>query len=180
VTASNSSRATGPRRNEQIRSSAVRVVDATGTMLGEMDASSAIAMARDLGLDLVEVSPGAVPVCKIYDYAKEKFRTERITRATAHRNSTKMHISEVQLRVMIGDNDLLTKARTADRALGKQQRVRVIVILHGRLIARPEMAADVLARFYEKLEHPMEVESTGGTERRITVMLRPVAAAHTD
>lgn len=168
-----------PLRNEAIRAREVRVVDETGVMLGVMAIGAALAIAAERDLDLVELGAQATPpVCRLLNYQKEKFRADQVLRAAKHRAVAQGHVSEVQLRPAIGAHDMLTKVKIAERALGKGHRVRVIAILHGRYISRPEVARDLLTSFCELVTHPMSVEVGHGSERRIVWILKPALHPH--
>jgi translation initiation factor IF-3 len=170
-----------PRRNEGIRALEVRVIDESGVSLGVMAIEDALAIAEERELDLVELGADAVPpVCRLLDYHKEKFRAERAQRAAKHRTVAQGHVSEVQLRPAIAVHDMLTKAKIADRALAKGHRVRVIAILHGRHISRPEVAHDLLSRFCEMVTHPKDIEVGNGSERRIVWVLKPTHHASSE
>ena len=104
-----------PRVNERIRVPRVYVVDDAGEKLGEMDTIEALAMARERGMDLVEVAPTArPPVCKIADFGKLKYEKKK-RETEARKNQVIVEIKEIKLRPKTDDHDFDVKLRTLPR-----------------------------------------------------------------
>jgi translation initiation factor IF-3 len=157
--------------NEQIRASELRVIGPDGESLGILTRSEALLKAEELDLDLVEVND-TPPVAKLQDYAKEKFRADREMRK--HRRVDPQHeVKEIQLKPTTDVHDMATKARAASGFLAKGNRVRVVVLLRGRLVQRPEMGEAALERFYALLEGSFVAEHHSINGNRISVALRP-------
>jgi translation initiation factor IF-3 len=120
------------RVNHQIRAKEVRVVGAEGENLGVLPLSEAISRAQEVGLDLIEISPNAVPpVAKIMEYGKfqyEQQKKRREIKAKSHTTETK----SVQVKIGTGDHDMQLKARKAAEWLGEGHRVKVDLFLWGR------------------------------------------------
>jgi translation initiation factor IF-3 len=120
------------RINHQIRAAEVRVIGAEGENLGVLPLSEAIARAEEAGLDLIEISPLAVPpVAKIMEYGKfhyEQQKKRREMKAKSHVTETK----SVQVKIGTGENDLNLKARRAAEWLSEGHRVKVDLFLWGR------------------------------------------------
>ena len=120
------------RINNEIRAQELRVVGAEGENLGVLSLSDALATALRSGLDLIEISPSAVPpVAKIMDYGKfeyERSKKEKIAKAKTKISETK----DVQIKVGTGDNDMLLKAKKAAEWLAEGHRVRAELFLKGR------------------------------------------------
>jgi len=120
------------RVNHQIRAKEVRVVGAEGENLGVLALSEAISRAEALGLDLIEISPNAVPpVAKIMEYGKFQYEAQKKRREM----KAKSHITEtksVQVKIGTGDHDMQLKARRAAEWLGEGHRVKVDLFLWGR------------------------------------------------
>jgi len=118
--------------NQEIRARELRVIGAQGENLGVLPFEAALAAAKVAGLDLIEISPSAVPpVAKIADYGKfeyERGKKEKAVRAKAKVSETK----EVQIKVGTGDNDMMLKARKAAEWLAEGHRVRAELFLKGR------------------------------------------------
>jgi len=116
------------RINHHIRISQIMVIDEDGERLGVMSPDDARRIARDKGLDLVEVAPGArPPVCRIMDYGRFKYE-QRKRQKKQHQMQTKI----IKLRPKTDPNDLATKLRHAKRFLEAGDRVRFVVRMRGR------------------------------------------------
>ncbi|MFZ2500898.1 MAG: translation initiation factor IF-3 [Minisyncoccia bacterium] len=120
------------RINNEIRAQELRVINADGTNLGVLTLEAALAAAKVAGLDLIEISPSALPpIAKIIDYGKfeyERSKKEKAVKAKVKVSETK----EVQIKVGTGDNDMLLKARKAAEWLTAGHRVRAELFLKGR------------------------------------------------
>lgn len=120
------------RINNEIRAQELRVIGAGGENLGVLPLAEALATAKTAGLDLIEISPSAVPpVAKIMDYGKfeyERNKKEKVARAKVKISETK----EVQIKVGTGDNDMDLKAKKAAEWLAESHRVRAELFLKGR------------------------------------------------
>jgi translation initiation factor IF-3 len=137
--------------NYQIRSEQVRLIDQNSVMVGIVDTKRAISLAKDCGLDLVEISPKAVPpVCKILDSGKFKYEMKK--KATQDRKKQKnFAVKEIKLRPNIGENDLLIKSQRVSRLLSEGHKVKVAVYFRGRERARPEVGEELLKKIFETL-----------------------------
>ena len=133
----------------------------------------ALTLASEQGLDLVEVAPEAnPPVAKLMNYSREQFRAQR--EAKKHKSADHSHeVKEIQLKATIELHDLQTKATAANKFLKKGNRVRVVVILRGRLQQRPEMVDNVLEKFFALLEGTYVAEHRSAGGGRTSVILRP-------
>lgn len=133
--------------NEEIRDREVRVIGADGEQLGIMSASQALAIAEEAELDLVKISPKAVPpVCKIMDYGK--FRFEQAKREKeAKKNQHVVEIKEVRMSPGIDVGDFNTKLRSAQKFLSEGNRVKVTVRFRGREMAHTEIGLNLLKDF---------------------------------
>ena len=120
------------RINHQIRAAEVRVIGPEGENIGVISLSDALARAEELGLDLIEISPNAVPpVAKIMEYGKFSYEQEKKRReikAKSHTTETK----SVQVKIGTGDNDMALKAKRAAEWLSEGHRVKVDLFLWGR------------------------------------------------
>lgn len=133
--------------NEEIRDREVRLIGADGAQLGIMSSAQAMSMAEEAGLDLVKISPKAVPpVCKIMDYGK--FRFEQAKRdKEAKKNQHVVEIKEVRMSPGIDVGDFNTKLRSAQKFLGEGNRVKVTVRFRGREMAHTEIGLNLLKDF---------------------------------
>lgn len=135
--------------NEEILDKEIRLLAADGSMLGVVPTQSALAMAEEQELDLVKISPNAVPpVCKLMDYGK--FRFDQLKKdKEAKKNQRVMEIKEIRMSPGIDTNDLNTKMRNAIRFLSDGNRVKVTVRFRGREMAHTDIGEQLLIRFAE-------------------------------
>ncbi|MGN6483108.1 MAG: translation initiation factor IF-3 [Thermomicrobiales bacterium] len=171
------SRPVQTRVNERIRIREVRLIDDEGNQVGIIPTRDALEMARERGLDLVEVAPNAVPpVCRLMDYGKfryEQSRKERESRKSQHVTRVK----EVRIEPKIGDHDLETKGRQAAKFLEAGDKVKISVLFRGRSITHPELGRELLDQLQEQLKEIGTVEQTPRMEgRTMTMYLAPVRA----
>lgn len=147
-----------------------------GEQLGIVPTNDAKQMAYDVDLDLVLISPQAVPpVAKIMDYGK--FRYESIKKAKEQKKNQKVvELKEVWLSATIDTNDMLTKAKSAIKFLSEGDRVRASIRLKGRQMARPEIAVKVMEDFYELVKEDGTIEKKPSQEgRSISMIVVPIA-----
>jgi translation initiation factor IF-3 len=159
-----------------IHISKVRVVDENGTMLGEMGADQARALARERGLDLVEVAPDArPPVCKILDYGKFKYE-EKKKKAKAKTRQHVQELKEVRMRPLTGEHDLQTKLKHAREFLEQGDKVLFTIRFRGREQAHKEIGREVMGKIARALEDIAKVEhaiSQMGPHMHMTLMPKP-------
>jgi translation initiation factor IF-3 len=140
-------------------------------MIGVIPVREALGMARERGLDLVEVSPNAnPPVCRMMDYGKflyEKSKRER----KARKAQRTIDVKEIRLRPKTGEHDIGFKSRDAERFLKQGHKVKVRVRFRGREITYPEIARDLLSGFAERLSAVSEIESSPRMEGRSMLMI---------
>jgi translation initiation factor IF-3 len=137
--------------NKDIRASSVRLIDAEGTQVGVVLIHEAREMARDAGLDLVEVSSSNPPVCKIIDYGKYRYdqtKKEKENKKSQHQ----IKVKEVKLKPNIDEHDLMTKVNRAKDFLEKGNKVKVSCMFRGREMAHQNIGFEVVSRFIKELE----------------------------
>ncbi len=160
--------------NEEIRDKEVRVISAEGEQLGVMSASAALAIAEEAELDLVKISPNAVPpVCKIMNYGKFKF--EQAKREKENRKNQKVvELKEIYLSMTIDVGDLNVKAKKTVEMLGDGNKVKVSIRMRGRQQAHASMGIDVMRRFFDLLGGKAVMDKEPKTEgRNILMILAP-------
>ena len=134
----------------------------------------AMALARQLDLDLVEVAPMATPpVCRIMDYGK--FRYEESQKAKESRKKTiQVSIKEVKFRPKIGKGDFDTKVRHMQEFLAEGHKVKVTLQFRGREMAHPELGSKILDAVIEQVGASAKVEAYARLEgRNMTMVLAP-------
>jgi translation initiation factor IF-3 len=120
------------RINHQIKAPQLRVITAEGENLGTMPTDKALAEARNQGLDLIEISPNAVPpVAKIMDYGKYQYDEKKKSKVAKTRTQTS-ELKTVQVKIGTGEHDLELKAKRVSEWLGEGNRVKIDLYLVGR------------------------------------------------
>ena len=160
--------------NENIRDKEVRVISATGEQLGIMSAGEAFAIAEEEGLDLVKISPNAIPpVCKIMNYGKFKF--EQAKREKENRKNQKIvELKEIYLSMTIDIGDMNVKAKKTLEILADGNKVKVSIRMRGRQMAHATMGVDVMHRFFDMLGGKAVMDKEPKTEgRNILMILSP-------
>ncbi|QNI35148.1 translation initiation factor IF-3 [Alloacidobacterium dinghuense] len=134
------------RINERIRAREVRVIDDKGEQLGIMAPFDALKIARERGLDLVEVSPTAVPpVCRIQDYGKFLYEKDKSERA-ARKKQKVIVVKEVKFSVTVDEHDYQTKKNQAVRFLTEGDKVKASLRFKGRQMAHRELGYAIINR----------------------------------
>lgn len=117
-----------------------------------LSTKEALFKAQDLGLDLVEVSPKAdPPVCKLVDFGKMKYEQEKKERKEKA-NHKKVEMKGIRLSVHIGEHDLDTRVKQATKFLEKGNKVKAELLLRGRQKAHPELAEEMIEKYFTKLQ----------------------------
>jgi translation initiation factor IF-3 len=163
--------------NEEIRDKEVRLISSTGEQLGIMSSRAAFEEAQKAGLDLVKISPKAVPpVCKIMDYGK--FRFEQAKREKeAKKNQHVVEIKEIRMSPSIDVGDFNTKLRNAHKFLGEGNRVKVTVRFRGREMAHTDIGENLLRRFASESEEVAVMDKKPVLDgRHMTMLLSPKAS----
>ncbi len=133
--------------NEEIQDKEVRLIGADGGQLGIVSAQQANEMAEEQGLDLVKISPNAVPpVCKIMDYSKFCFDQKKREKE-AKKNQKVVEIKEIRMSPSIDTNDFNTKVKNAQKFLNDGNRVKVSVRFRGREMAHTNIGEKLLIDF---------------------------------
>lgn len=160
--------------NERIRIREIRLIDEEGRQIGIIPTREAMEMARDRGLDLVEVAPNAVPpVCRLMDYGKFRYEQSRKERESK-KNQHVIRVKEVRVEPQIGKKDLETKGRLAAKFLDAGDKVKLTVLFRGRSITHPELGRDLLAQLSEQLHDHGTIEQTPRMEgRTMTLYMAP-------
>jgi translation initiation factor IF-3 len=161
----------GPPSNEDIQSADVQLIDTEGTNKGTIKTRDALAMAQELGLDLVVISPNSVPpVAKILDLGRFKFAAQKKA-AEARKRQKVIEVKEIQLRPNIDTHDYETKMKAVNRFLDEGDRVKVTMRFRGREMAHQELGMELLIKVQHELETKAKVESSPRSEGRQMVMV---------
>ncbi|MCR4321207.1 MAG: translation initiation factor IF-3 [Candidatus Brocadiaceae bacterium] len=159
------------RINERIRSSTVRLIDENGVQVGVITKEEAIAKAKGVESDLVEVAPDAIPpVCRIMNYGKFKYKQKKKT----HQKQHVVQLKELRLRPKTGEHDIQTKIRQARKFLENKDRVLINMMFKGRERAHAELGNEILKQIAVALEDIAKVEKDRiSDERRMGMILSP-------
>ncbi len=161
--------------NEQIRDREVRVIGSDGEMIGVMSSFDALRLAEEADLDLVKISPNAVPpVCKIMDYSKFKYEQAKRDKEN-RRNQTVVEIKEIRLSMTIDVGDIAVKTKQCLKFLEAGNKVKVTIRMKGRENSRAYQCIQVMQDFFEGLGGKAVQDKKPTAEgRNIIMMLSPV------
>ncbi|MFN3532411.1 MAG: translation initiation factor IF-3 [Candidatus Brocadia sp.] len=157
--------------NERIRSTTVRLIDENGVQVGVVSKEEAIAKAKSVELDLVEVAPEAdPPVCRIMNYGKFKYKQKK----KLHQKQHVVQLKELRLRPKTGEHDIQTKIRQARKFLENKDRVLINIMFKGRERAHAELGNEILKQIADALEDIAKVEKDKiSDDRRMGIILSP-------
>ena len=156
--------------NEEIQDKELRVIGEDGAQLGIMSAEEANAIADERGLDLVKISPNAVPpVCKIMDYSKFCFDQKKREKE-AKKNQKVVEVKEIRMSPSIDTNDLNTKIKAAQKFLADGNRVKVSVRFRGREMAHTNLGEKLLMDFAASCAETANMEKNPKLEGRFMAM----------
>ncbi|GHV94938.1 translation initiation factor IF-3 [Spirochaetia bacterium] len=159
------------RINEQIRVREVRLIRDEGEQQGIMSTPEALAIAKEAGLDLVEVAPTAVPpVVKILDYGKFKFENEKKVRDSKKKQKL-LKLKEIRMQPKIDDHDLDFKSKHVKEFLAEGNKVKVTIRFRGRELAHTELGLDVLKDVLARIEGEYVMDKPPAMEGRFMFMI---------
>ncbi len=139
--------------NHRIRAREVRLIGEDGGQLGIVSIEEALARARDLGLDLVEVAPQAQPpVCRIMDYGKLKYEQSKRAQEARKRQTT-IQVKEIKMRPRTDVHDLEVKKKRIRKFIADGNKVKVTVRFRGRENAHPELGFNLLKQITEEMSN---------------------------
>jgi translation initiation factor IF-3 len=152
----------------------VRLIDEEGKQLGIVLTRDALDIARERGLDLVEVQPNAAPpVCRLMDYGRFRYEESRKERESRRKSAIAV-VKEVRIYPKIAEHDLVTKSRQAQRFLEQGDKVKVAVLFRGREMLHQEIGRTLLDRVVQELAPVSNVDQTAKMEgRTMSVFLSP-------
>ncbi len=129
----------------------IRVIDDTGAQLGIMPPPQALAIAKQKGLDLVEISPTAVPpVCRIMDFGKYQYQEQKRARE-ARKHQKVIEVKEIKFRPKVDEHDYQFKKKHIERFLDDGDKVKATIFFRGREMAHPEIGRRILERLIQEL-----------------------------
>src|SRR5688500_7430741 len=148
------------RINERIRVPQVRLIDEKGEQVGVVPTHQALQMARERGLDLMEVSPNAQPpVCKIVDYGKFKYEKKK-KEHIAKKKQTVIKVKEIQLRPQTEEHDLQYKFKNIRQFLEDGDKAKITIMFRGREITYVDQGYKIMKQLAEMVKDIATVEAT--------------------
>ena len=148
----------GPKANERIRSPQVQVISSEGKNLGTLNTQEAINIAKQEGLDLIEISPNAnPPVCKIIDIGKYKYDLQKKANK-AKKKQKIVELKEIKLRPVTEAHDYNFKLKNAQKFLTKGNKVKFTVRFKGRELQHSHLGSDLMDRIKEDTKDLGKVE----------------------
>jgi translation initiation factor IF-3 len=165
-----------PRRGRIRELQKVRLIDVDGQQIGIVSSEEALSVAKQVGLDLVEVAPDAnPPVYRIVDYGKYKYRQQKREKARKHGQETKTKV--IKLRPAIAEHDYEFKKQHAEDFLCSGDKVMLTVVFRGRERTHPELGRQLLKRMSDELSEMGEIASPLKMQGyTMSVMLTPSSA----
>ncbi|MDG1458620.1 MAG: translation initiation factor IF-3 [Pseudoprimorskyibacter sp.] len=164
-------RETGPRVNDRIRSTEIRLIGPEGENVGVVTPVRAIELAERVGLDLVEISPNAnPPVCKIMDFGKFKYEQQK-KESEARKKQKIIEVKEVKFRPGTDIHDYDVKMRNVLKFLENGDKVKVTLRFRGREMAHQNLGRELLYRVADDVKDMGKVENMPKMEGRQMIMM---------
>ena len=161
----------GPRANERIKALDVQVIGSDGGNLGPMQLNKAIELAKQEGLDLIEISPNVnPPVCKIMDMGKYKYDLQKKANL-AKKKQKVVSLKEIKLRPGTEAHDYNFKIKNAKKFITKGDKVKFTVKFKGREMQHTELGKDLMDKIIEETKDIAKIESKPKFEGRQMVMI---------
>ena len=161
----------GPRTNDRIRATQVQVINNDGENLGTLSTQEAINIAKQKGLDLIEISPNAnPPVCKIIDIGKYKYDLQKKANK-AKKKQRIVNLKEIKLRPVTEIHDYNFKIKNAQKFLSKGDKVKFTVMFKGREMQHTNLGHELMQRIIKDTNALGKVEVQPKFEGRQIVMI---------
>ena len=161
----------GPKANERIKALDVQVIGSDGKNLGVIQLKQAIQLAKDEGLDLIEISPNAnPPVCKIMDMGKYKYDLQKKANQAKKKQKT-VSLKEIKLRPGTETHDYNFKIKNAKKFINKGDKVKFTVRFKGREMQHAELGKELMKKIIEEIKDIAKVESQPKFEGKQMIMI---------
>ena len=161
----------GPKANERIRALDVQVIGSDGGNIGTLPLNKAIELAKQEGLDLIEISPNAKPpVCKIMDMGKYKYDLQKKANIAKKKQKT-VSLKEIKLRPGTDTHDYNFKIKNAKKFITKGDKVKFTVKFKGREMQHTELGKELMNKIIDETKDIAKVESRPKFEGRQMVMI---------
>ena len=164
------------KRNEQIHSSEIRLIDNDGSQVGIITIEEAIELANSKGMDVVEVSPNASPpVCRVMDFGKFVFEQKKKSQG-AKKKQKIIHVKEIRFRPLIEESDYNVKLGKIFKFLEQGDKVKISLRYRGRELRHAELGENLLKRVCDDIANVATIEQEAQREGRQLIMI--VAPKH--
>ena len=160
--------------NNKIRANEVRLINENGEQKGVVVLQKALDMAKDAGLDLIEISPNAnPPVCKILDFGKFKYEIEKQYKINKKKQHV-IHVKEIRFRPNVDDHDLIIKLKKAEKFLLNGDKLKVTIMFRGREFSRQESGYELIEKIKNVLTNIANIDQEPNMQgKRLSLVLSP-------
>ena len=165
----------GPKSNNRINSPEVQVIASNGENLGILNTNEAISMAKEEGLDLIEIAPNAKPpVCKIIDIGKYKYDAQKKANQ-AKKKQKKIEVKEIKLRPVTETHDYQFKIKNAQKFISKGDKVKFTIRFKGRELQHSHLGQELMEKIKVDMQEVGKVELDPRFDGKlITMVIQPL------
>ena len=166
------------RKNERIRAREVRLIGSDGKQIGVVSRDDALAAAKKMGLDLVEISANArPPVCRILDFGKYMYEQSKRQKENKAKGTSSSKIKEVKFRVRTEEHDYMTKLRHGEEFLYKGNKLKLSLMFRGRENEHKDLGLEVVAKAAKDLSHTGQADGPPKLSgRHVNLIMTPLPA----
>ena len=165
----------GPKSNNRINSPEVQVIASNGENLGILNTNEAISMAKEEGLDLIEIAPNTKPpVCKIIDIGKYKYDAQKKANQ-AKKKQKKIEVKEIKLRPVTETHDYQFKIKNAQKFISKGDKVKFTIRFKGRELQHAHLGEELMDKIKVDMQEVGKVESDPRFDgKQIIMVIQPL------
>ena len=161
----------GPKSNNRINSPEVQVIASNGENLGILNTNEAISMAKEEGLDLIEIAPNAKPpVCKIIDIGKYKYDAQKKANQ-AKKKQKKIEVKEIKLRPVTETHDYQFKIKNAQKFISKGDKVKFTIRFKGRELQHSHLGQELMEKIKVDMQEVGKVELDPRFDGKLIIMV---------
>ena len=161
----------GPKSNNRINSPEVQVIASSGENLGILNTNEAISMAKEEGLDLIEIAPNAKPpVCKIIDIGKYKYDAQKKANQ-AKKKQKKIEVKEIKLRPVTETHDYQFKIKNAQKFISKGDKVKFTIRFKGRELQHSHLGKELMEKIKVDMQEVGKVELDPRFDGKLIIMV---------
>ena len=161
----------GPKSNNRINSPEVQVIASSGENLGILNTNEAISMAKEEGLDLIEIAPNTKPpVCKIIDIGKYKYDAQKKANQ-AKKKQKKIEVKEIKLRPVTETHDYQFKIKNAQKFISKGDKVKFTIRFKGRELQHAHLGEELMDKIKVDMQEVGKVELDPRFDGKLIIMV---------